>query len=221
MSAQVRIEPATEATIRDFANVMVEAFSTEGTNAYLFDFSKRSAWRARVRAALVEARLFHENRNHVLVAIEDEQVVGGAILAVNRGRPVLKRAIQTLRWIVSGVPLITAVRWRRVPGVMKAVNLPRKPDRPYYTLAAVAVHPAQQGKGIGRLILDEIHRICDEDLGCTGVYLYTADTKNRVMYERCGYRCVAERSSGTLTMHHMFRPHPANEFTLGTDDPSI
>ncbi len=221
MGAQVRIEPATEAILRDFARVMVEAFSTEGTNAYLFDFSHKAAWSARHRAALVEVRLLHENQSHVRVAMEGEKVVGGAIVAVNRHRSLLRRANDMLRWIVSGLPLITVVRWRRVLGVMKAVNLPNRPDTPYYTLAAVAVHPAHQGRGIGRLLLDEVHRICDDDLACTGVYLYTADRKNQMMYERAGYRTIAERRGGDLIICHMFRPHPANEYCLGTDDPSI
>lgn len=221
MSDAVRIVPATSASLAALATVMVRAFSTEGTNAYLFNLGRSAAWRARYRTALLEARWLFENRNHVLIAHLDDQVIGGAILCVNPCPPRFRRGMFGLRWIASGLPLMKSIRLRRVPGVMRAVRLREPLPQPYHTLAAIAVHPDYQGQGIGRRLLNEVHRVSDEDLACTGVYLYTADLRNQRIYEHCGYRTLAERCTGELTIRHMFRPNPTNEFALGTDDPSI
>lgn len=221
MSDAVRIEPATRASLGDLATVMVQAFSTEGTNAYLFDLNRSAAWRARHRTALVEVRWLFENHNHVLIARLGDDLVGGAILCVNPCPPRFRRGVFGLRWLASGLPLMKFIRLRRVPGVMRAVRLSEPPPQPCHTLSAIAVHPDRQGQGIGRRLLNEVHRISDADLKCTGVYLYTADLRNQRIYEHCGYRTLAERCSGELTIRHMFRPNPTNEFTLGTDDPSI
>ncbi len=221
MGDAVRIEPASREHLGDLAAVMVEAFSTEGTNAYVFDLNRDAAWRARYRTALAEVRWLFGNHNHVVVAMDNSQVVGGAVLCVNHSPSRFRRGVFSLRWLASGLPLVTSIRWTRVPGVMRATRISEPPVRPYHTLAAVAVHPTRQGQGIGRKLIDEVHRISDRDLKCTGVYLYTADRRNQQIYERCGYRTLIERSTGDLTIRHMFRPNPINEFTLGTDDPSI
>jgi len=206
MNHIVRVLPATDQMLPCFAEVMVEAFGTERINAYVFDFSRRATWAARYRAALVETRLYIQSKSHVLVAVRGDEVLGGAILSVNRRWSLLWRIGAWLRWAAAALPMTLAIRWRKAFQVMSAVRLSRRIEGPYHTLAALAVHPGHQGKGIGRLLLEEVHRISDQSPGSRGVYLYTADTRNKAIYEQAGYRTVEERRAGAIAVYHMFRP---------------
>jgi GNAT superfamily N-acetyltransferase len=68
----------------------------------------------------------------------------------------------------------------------------------------LGVLPSWQGKGIGRLLLQQVERLCREDSTSTGVYLFTACEKNRQIYEKASYRVLEKRQVGTLTVYHMF-----------------
>ncbi len=55
------------------------------------------------------------------------------------------------------------------------------------------------------MLLDEVHRFVERDPNILGAYLYTGDSRNRVMYEHAGYRLLETRRAGELTVYHMFR----------------
>ncbi len=45
--------------------------------------------------------------------------------------------------------------------------------------------------------------------GSHGLYLFTGDRHNRVLYERWGFSLIEERHVGRLTAYHLFRPAAA------------
>lgn len=200
--------------VRGFAEIMVLAFGTEGTNQYVFDFARGDAWAARIRAAVIEVQSYYDSGARILVAWKGSELVGGAILSRSHSRSLVKRFPAILRWVVASLPMATAVRWGRAFRLARALKVSKHPEPPYYTLAALAVHPAHQGGGIGRLLLEEIHRVSDQAVDSTGVYLYTADQTSKEMYERAGYRTLEERRCDHLTVYHMFR---RNTVHRGTD----
>jgi GNAT superfamily N-acetyltransferase len=58
------------------------------------------------------------------------------------------------------------------------------PEEPHHHLALLAVHPAEQGQGLGSMLLDHHHAL----ISGTAAYLETANPKARALYARHGYR---------------------------------
>ncbi len=205
--ASIRIAPVDERTLAALAQVYVDAFATEGINSHMFDLSRGNASQARLKAPLLEFDSLVRDSSHLLAAVKGDVVVGGAALTPSDVRSTLSvRARRRLRVAAVALPLVPAIRWRRIPAVGKAVRLSQPITDPHYIFTGLMVHPDFQGQGIGKLLLQEVHRISDADHDRTGVYLYTADEKNRILYERAGYETIEERRAGALTVWHMFRP---------------
>jgi GNAT superfamily N-acetyltransferase len=72
-------------------------------------------------------------------------------------------------------------RARELDAAMEA----RHPQHPHHYLAFLAVHPGQQGRGIGSALLDRHHARLD-DAGIPA-YLEANDPRNRDLYLRHGY----------------------------------
>jgi len=214
----VRIVPTDSASLDAFAHVMVEAFATEGIHSYIFDVARGHTRQTLVRAARVELESYAGARDHVLVAQMDGRVVGGAMVSRNARRPVRLRLVQGLRWLLAAAPLAPAVRWRKLRRLHTATCLSRPVVGEHYTLAALTVHPEFQGRGIGSALLDEVHRLSERDPGVIGVYLYTGDRKNQLMYEHKGYQTIETRQTEALTVYHMFRTKGGSFVTVDSGD---
>lgn len=82
-----------------------------------------------------------------------------------------------------------------------------KPAAPHYYLGAIGVHPAAQGRGIGRNLLASF---CDRSAGdrsSCGVYLETAKESNLALYEHAGFSETGRGTLGNSTLWCMYRPH--------------
>jgi ribosomal protein S18 acetylase RimI-like enzyme len=80
------------------------------------------------------------------------------------------------------------------------------PQLSHVRLEFIAVHPAHQGKGYARLLLDEIHNLSQRHSISTGVWLETANPANILLYEKFGYHvtgCI--QLSSVVTSTTMFR----------------
>lgn len=65
-----------------------------------------------------------------------------------------------------------------------------KPDPPFHYLQFLAVHPSQQGHGLGRqLVLHGQQRAADAGVG---VYLESTNPRNLPFYASCGFRRLGE-----------------------------
>ena len=77
---------------------------------------------------------------------------------------------------------------------------------PHYHLNMIGVRGAAAGRGVGRILLDEVHRRSREDPGSQGVSLTTEDPANVEIYRHLGYRVTAEGEiPGVLRTWGMFR----------------
>jgi GNAT superfamily N-acetyltransferase len=214
----VSIIEAERDSLAEFAAVMVDAFATEGINAYAFDFSRGGTLRARRRAARVELRSFFESGDYLLVARLEGRIVGGAIVGRNAPQALRTRVGHTIRWMLVMLPLLPAVRWGRLRAVKRATSLSEPILGRHYTLVAVAVQPDYQGRGIGRALLQKVHAFSENDSDAVGMYLYTGDSKNRILYEGEGYEAIEVRIAGTLTVSHMFRTNGAYRMALDVNE---
>lgn len=171
-----------------------------------------------MRAARVELESYAGVRDHVLAAVMGGRVVGGAMVSRNARRPVRLRLAQGLRWLLAAAPLAPSVRWRRLRRLHTATVLSLPVVGEHYTLAALTVHPDFQGRGIGSALLEEVHKVSERDPGVIGVYLYTGDRKNQLMYEHKGYQTIETRQTETLTVYHMFRTNGGSFVTVDSSD---
>ncbi len=153
--------------------------------------------------------------HRLLAATDGEALAGVAIVKSSSAKTVLCR--QLIGAVLPRAPrlvgLLGDMRWRQIWQIKPAMNLSVALPTPYYTLDILAVSPDFQGQGIGRLLLDNIHAQCDADAQAAGIYLYTGDEKNVHIYRRFDYEVLEENQVRTLTIWHMFRPHPARDAT--------
>ncbi len=78
---------------------------------------------------------------------------------------------------------------------------------PNLHLNMIGVRGGHGGRGHGRRLLDEVHRMSAADPESTGVTLTTEDAANIPLYEHCGYRIVGRGEvPGVLQTWGFFRP---------------
>ena len=68
------------------------------------------------------------------------------------------------------------------------------PKEPHWYLPFIGVDPTQQGKGLGAALLKPILSKCNE--AGLPAYLESTNPKNRVLYERHGFRAIGEIKVG-------------------------
>ncbi|OEF97159.1 GNAT family N-acetyltransferase [Desulfuribacillus alkaliarsenatis] len=189
------------------AKVFARAFQQEGINRYVYDFSNEKI------EALLEKHIFEDlifnmknNGYSLLVALQDDEVVGAALIKkhMEEKKPLINKVKEVLRKIRISLPLVVHMKIRNTIKLAKGVSLTNKLESNHIILSALAVFPEHQGKGIGKLLLAEVHRISN-DSGAPGTYLYTADEKNKRLYERLKYKLIENKAAGELTIHHMYR----------------
>lgn len=80
-------------------------------------------------------------------------------------------------------------------------------DRPHIHLNMIGVRDRGRGQGLGRLLLDHVHRMSAGSPTSEGVTLSTEDPGNVALYEYFGYRVVGHVSVGPgLETWGFFRP---------------
>ena len=144
------------------------------------------------------------DHGHPILAIEENGVVGVATLTPpgDAGPPsaAFDARIEAL-WQDLGQD--AKARMEALVEVWKRLSVPG----PQYHLNMLGVRRAHAGKGIGRILLDEVHRVSREHPESTGVSLSTEDPKNVLLYEHCGYEVrFHERVSPALETWILFRP---------------
>lgn len=70
---------------------------------------------------------------------------------------------------------------------MEIINLPAEK----ISEAAQVIGDAFENEGFAKIVI-------------SGVYLFTSDEKNKILYERLGYRTFYERDLGSIIAYHMF-----------------
>lgn len=206
--ASVDVEPLRQGTVEEAASVLAGAFRTEAFVSTAFSLYSERDERALTEAFDARLRTYRAANQPVFTASK-----GGTVVAV----AVVKRpdvSISTVRFLASlgTTPRALAHLLGRVDpvGVSKVLGTLSPPGvvpADSYTLETIAVQPAHQGEGIGGMILDAIHDLVERDPGASGIYLATAESSNRDLYERFGYQTVATKQVDDFTAYHMLRPN--------------
>lgn len=162
------------------AEALAAAFADDPAWSWLMPFADRQQ-RQRLFFE-TELRLLVPDRREVWTTEDDS----AAALWAPPGRwsvpigTVLREAAPMLR--VFGRRLPVALRY-----LLRVEHLhPRRP--PHWYLEVLGTEPARQGRGLGSSLLRPILTLCDRD--GLGAYLESSSERNRVLYERHGFRVV-------------------------------
>jgi GNAT superfamily N-acetyltransferase len=91
-----------------------------------------------------------------------------------------------------------------------AATRPFEVGTPHYHLSMIGVRRSHAGRGLARVLLDQLHELAEGDAATSGVTLTTETPRNLPLYEHFGYRNVGRaRVSAELETWGFYRPNGA------------
>ena len=81
-----------------------------------------------------------------------------------------------------------------------------RPEDVHHFLAVLGIDPHDQGRGFGRMLLEEVQAQAITHPRSTGVALDTENPRNVPFYKHFGYNLTAESRLGDTKIYHFFRP---------------
>jgi GNAT superfamily N-acetyltransferase len=195
-----RIEALTVTRMAEAVGVLSRGMRDNPNNVAAFgrDPARRQRCLERIFGALFRVM----RGQQPLCAREGETVIGvGGVAPSDRCQPDGAERLRLAPAILASGPAssLRVLRWTGAWGA-------RDPDEPHLHLGPLAVEPHLRGRGIGSQILGEHCRHLDEH--ALGGYLETDKRENVRLYERFGYRVVAETSVIGVPNWFMWRQKP-------------
>ena len=80
-----------------------------------------------------------------------------------------------------------------------------KPKQPHFYLDILAVMPESQGQGVGKALLEAVHKMSESSPQSSGVALDTENERNLDFYRRFGYSVSTITNLDRLKIWSMFR----------------
>jgi ribosomal protein S18 acetylase RimI-like enzyme len=186
------------------AGVLARAFSDSPVYAAVLGPREPSALvrtLVRVKRGFVRAAR-HHGESRVARAEASGELLGVTLTFPPGAYPLSLRdeLLQATGCATTGPVAIT--RFLRLTAYMRHRHL----DAPHFYLFAIGVEPAQQGRGVGKALLGDLH--ARADAARAPCYLETEKAINVRLYESVGYRVVTDETTPGLgvRMWTMVRP---------------
>lgn len=180
--------------------IYVDAFEKEAITKYQFKFNKQGAKATYSKGLKEMFALMNIDGYEIITAKEADEVVGVVIVK----RESQLSAWERLKWIGPRLPkilpLLSIIRIRQTVRLSKMVTIEENTEK-WVTLTAIAVKNSRQGQGIGKQLLTyvkDFYRAYSD-----GIYLYTGDKENYLLYQHLGYKILAMNKLDGLTIYHM------------------
>ena len=190
----------------DVVAVLCDAFHDYSVMRYVIGDAADN-YDARLRELIglfVAARVL---RDEPMIAVSDGgQVVAVAIMTPpgQREAPPELSDRRERAWHVLGTD--AQARYDEFGAVWPLVGV----SEPNLHLNMIGVRRSHTGAGLGRILLDRVHDMSEEDSSSTGVSLTTEDSRNVALYRYFGYEIVGhQRVTGKLDTWGFFRPNPS------------
>lgn len=187
------------------AEVLAEAYLKEPIISTLLDLSDLITKRTYIRIHKVWLDAYIKAQQPLFVATIRGQVIGLAVVKESGFNLSFGQIISSILPKIALLAILGKAKFLQMFRLRRALEVPKNIPKSCYTLEVIAVHPVWQGKGVGRSLLEEIHRICGTEKKFSTIYLYAGSRENRDFYEHFGYCTVKSVARGNLEVHHMLR----------------
>jgi ribosomal protein S18 acetylase RimI-like enzyme len=149
----------------------------------------------------VQARVF---RSEPLLGVhEGEQLAAAAIVSKPDGRPAPPELYEYRERLWSRLGPEAETRYVAFGQACE----PLLPDRPHLHLNMIGMRSNAQGRGLGRKLLERVHRLSADDADSQGVSLNTEVESNVALYRHVGYRLLGQATVAPgLTTWVFWRP---------------
>ena len=183
---------------------MLTAFKDEALTSSWLDLSEPKLKKAYSTALNIIYLIHLDSGDPIYIAAEEDSIVGVVGLKTPSAKKNKAKAAVLLFKNLPQLLRLLPAAFKAVSALFNATKPPTSLPNNYSTLEVLAVAPGQQGKGIGRRLLDHVHQN-HLDNNISGIYLLTGEEKNVKIYERFGYKVVEERVAKGLEAYHMFK----------------
>lgn len=84
-----------------------------------------------------------------------------------------------------------------------AITLRQRPSENHYYLTMIGVSPEKQGQGIGKMVINNIHKMVIDNPEASIICLDTENFRNVSYYERLGYSLIHEVKISNVSIYCM------------------
>jgi ribosomal protein S18 acetylase RimI-like enzyme len=198
----LEIRPYLDSDLREVAALLAIAYLENPLHVVVFGGAGPE--QLRQHHSLFEVSLEHLNTGTKVVAEDANRLVGFAHWVSHPGcrasPEVMAAAAPRLLSELGNDVLSRVIIWRRAWGE-------QDPEQPHSHFGPFAVHPAAQGRGFGRRLLEHYCRVIDAEGESS--YLETERPENLAIYRKAGFEVSAEREVLGLPSWFMTRPAQA------------
>ncbi|MFD2046631.1 GNAT family N-acetyltransferase [Ornithinibacillus salinisoli] len=188
-----------------FVALMVSSFEKDPLFVYLFDDGDQNRFQYRARAFV--SFLFDKSFflfEEIWGIYDKGRLVGAYIIEL----PNVKRTDKIIGGLLllSGiVKLMTKLSLSTIAKLNKYMKVSRShvKNRRFHYLIMIGVLPAEQGKGIGAMLIFHILKQVNEEQNTNGIALDTENKNNVGYYYKLGFTLNSEHQFGDITIHRM------------------
>ncbi|MDC0663387.1 GNAT family N-acetyltransferase [Marinobacter sp. SS21] len=197
-AAIVRLD---ETARNEAKSILFQAYRHEPTFQYLFDH-RRPGYEQRVRATIRELiGLYFELNQEAIGVMVNETLVAVAFI----GDPELRLNLaDQFSWRLRMVLTAGFASTRRYLEYHDRIRA-MLPQPQAHQLPLMGVHPKYQNRGYGRLLLETVQRLCEDNPRGSGLVLDTGNSRYLQFYESEGFRSLGKVKLGDFEDHVLFR----------------
>lgn len=187
-AVSAEILPHDELSIEGVVDVLAEAFFDYPVLRFVLGPGE-TEYPSRLRTLVeffVRARVF---RGEALLGVRDgEELAAAAIVSKPDGRPAPAELHDYRDRLWSRLGPEAEARYV----AFGKAGAPLLPDRPHLHLNMIGVRSHAQSRGLGRRLLEAVHRLSADDGDSQGVSLNTEVEANAALYRHLGYRLLGQ-----------------------------
>ncbi|WP_320825878.1 GNAT family N-acetyltransferase [Reinekea sp.] len=191
---------------RQARSLLYHSYKDEPTFKYLLD-AHRPGYKQRIRATIRELIRLHMDRGEFVFGVihkAEDRLLGVAFFSD------LQLKMEISKQLVWRLKMILTAGFAGTRRCVKYFNDVQEslPSKNHRMVSLIGIHPDFQKQGLGKLLLESIHAISDQDDNSIGLFLDTGNNRYLDFYRSLGYEVFTELPLGQLKEFVLFRPNP-------------